>query len=141
MFGTYNKPTAAYQQVSVQSDIATADPHQLIALLFEGAQAAIAVAKGAIARNQIGEKGKAISKAIDIIDNGLKASLNVEKGGELAERLSALYEYMSERLLFANLRSDPVVLDEVSSLLGEIHSAWQEIRPQVMNGHDAVTPP
>ena len=132
MFGSFNKPIAAYRDVSVNSAITAADPHQLIALLFDGAQAAIAIAKGAMEQKQIGEKGKAISKAIDIIDNGLKSSLDFDKGGEIAESLDALYNYMSERLLFANLKNDSAALDEVSRLLGEIQSAWTEIRPQVI---------
>lgn len=132
MFGTFNKPIAAYRDVGINSAISVADPHQLIALLFDGAQAAIYNAKGAMAQNQIGEKGKSISKAIDIIDNGLKASLNMEKGEEIAERLYALYDYMCERLLFANLKNNVEILDEVSHLLSEIQSAWAEIRPQVV---------
>jgi flagellar protein FliS len=132
MFGSFNKPIAAYRDVGVNSAIAAADPHQLIALLFDGAQAAIAIAKGAMEQKQIGEKGKAISKAIDIIDNGLKASLDMDKGGSIAESLDALYDYMCERLLFANLKNDSAALDEVSRLLGEIQGAWAEIRPQVM---------
>ena len=134
MFGSFNKPIAAYRDVSVNSAIATADPHQLIALLFDGAQAAISIAKGAMAQNKIAEKGNAISKAIDIIDNGLKASLNLEKGEDIAERLYALYDYMCERLMYANLKNSEETLDEVSRLLGEIQSAWAEIRPQVVSG-------
>ena len=132
MFGSFNKPIAAYQDVGVNSAIASADPHQLITLLFEGAIAALAIAKGAMEQNNLGEKGKAISKAIDIIDNGLKASLDLEKGEEIAERLYVLYEYMGERLLYANLKNDVAALTEVSHLLSEIQSAWTEIRPQVV---------
>jgi flagellar protein FliS len=72
-------------------------------LLFAGAQAAIGKARGAMQQQQIAAKGEAISKAIDIIANGLKLSLDVEKGGELAERLDALYDYLVLRLLRANL--------------------------------------
>lgn len=133
MFGSFSKPIAAYRDVGVNSAVSAADPHQLIALLFEGAQAAIASAKGGIEQKQIGEKGKAISKAIDIIENGLKASLDVDRGGEIADSLYALYDYMCDRLLIANLRNDTGVLDEVSHLLGEIQGAWAEIRPQVVS--------
>jgi len=131
MFGNFGNPVAAYKSVGVGSSVATADPHQLIALLFDGAQAAIATASGEMARGNIGPKGAAISKAIDIIENGLKASLNMEVGGELPDKLNALYDYMIARLLHANLKNDLAALDEVTGLLGEIHGAWNEIRPQV----------
>ena len=80
-----------------------------------------------MAQNHVAEKGAAISKAIDIVTNGLKASLNTEQGGELAERLAALYEYISLRLLWANLKNDVAALDEAAQLLGELQSAWGQI--------------
>ena len=72
-------------------------------------------------------KGEAISKAINIITNGLKASLDQEAGGELAGKLGALYDYMSARLLYANLHNQPAVLDEISHLLAELKGAWGQI--------------
>lgn len=127
MFGMNRNPAAAYQQVSVGIATETTDPHRLIMMLFEGAQAAIVVARSQMAQNHIAEKGAAISKAIDIVTNGLQASLDLEQGGELAERLAALYEYISHRLLWANLKNDPAALDEAAHLLGEIQSAWAQI--------------
>jgi flagellar secretion chaperone FliS len=132
MFGNRSNPTAAYQSVSIESSISEADPHKLILLLFEGAEAAIAIAKGEMSRSNIPAKGKAISKALDIIENGLKASLNMDINSDLVEKLDALYEYMIVRLLHANLKNDMAALDEVASLLGEIHRAWAEIRGQVV---------
>jgi flagellar protein FliS len=76
---------------------------------------------------EIAEKGKSISKAIDIIANGLQASLDIESGGEIALQLEALYEYMGQRLLHANLRNDLAALKEVSALLMELKSAWEKI--------------
>lgn len=81
-------------------------------------------------QKQIEARGMAISKAIDIITNGLKASLDQEQGGELASQLSDLYEYMTIRLLHANLKNDKSILDEVLELLEEIHSAWRQIPPE-----------
>lgn len=137
MFGNLNNPAAAYKTVGVESSIASASPHQLILLLFEGAQAAMSMARGEMSRGNIPAKGKAISRAIDIIENGLKASLNLEVGSDLPEKLEALYDYMVLRLLHANLKNDPAALEEVSSLLGEIQSAWITIRDQV----DDLPPP
>lgn len=138
MFSTHRKPIAAYQDVGITSSVASADPHRLIMLLFDGAQAAIAIARGAIEQNAIAEKGNAISKAIDIIDNGLKASLDLERGQDLADRLYALYDYMSSRLLHANLKNDIAALEEVARLLTEIQSAWAEIRPEATDHAVAV---
>jgi flagellar protein FliS len=129
MFGQARSGISAYQKVGVDAAVEVADPHKLILLLFTGAQAAIGQARAALQLNQIAEKGAAISKAIDIISNGLKASLDHEKGGEIAARLDALYDYMTNRLLMANVKNDVKALEEVSGLLEEIHSAWREIAP------------
>ncbi len=128
MLGMSRNPIASYAQVSV--DIAaTADPHRLILMLFEGARAAISIARLHMERKEIPEKGAAISKAIDIINNGLLASLDTVACGELAEQLAALYEYIIQRLLWANLKNNLAALDEANNLLGELLSAWAIIAP------------
>lgn len=129
MFGNARGGISAYKKVGVDMAIEVADPHRLILLLFEGTQAAIISARIAMQENQISAKGAAISKAIDIISNGLKSSLDLEKGGEIAGRLEALYDYMVLRLLNANLKNDLKALEEVAALLEEIHSAWRGIAP------------
>ena len=129
MFGNARQAISAYQKVGVDAAVEVADPHRLILLLFAGAQAAIGKARAAMQQRQIAVKGEAISKAIDIIANGLKVSLDLEKGGEIAERLDALYDYLVLRLLRANVDNDPGALEEVAGLLEEIHSAWREISP------------
>lgn len=129
MFGMMQNPANAYAKVGLESSVMTADAHGLILLLFEGAAAAMAQARVHMERNDVAQRGTSISKAIDIISNGLKSSLNHEVGGDLADRLSALYEYIIKRLLWANMRNDRAALDEAASLLGEIHSAWSEIAP------------
>jgi flagellar protein FliS len=128
-FGTGFGGASAYAQLAVETNVASADPHTLILLLFEGAEAAIRQAKNKLAENDIAAKGKAISQAIQIVSEGLGASLDVEAGGELAERLAALYEYIAARLLWANLKNDEAAMDECLNLLGEIHSAWAQIAP------------
>ena len=129
MFGMSRSPAASYAQVSVDIAAETADPHRLILMLFEGARVAISMARLHMERNEIPEKGAAVSRAIDIIGNGLLASLNVELGGELAERLAALYDYICQRLLWANLNNNLAALDEANKLLGELQSAWTMIAP------------
>lgn len=123
-----------YANVGLESGVAAADPHKLILLLYQGALLAIASAKNQILRKEISAKGQSISKAIAIIDQGLKASLDKNAGGELAQNLSALYDYMNQRLLIANLKNDLTALDEVSGLLTDLKGAWEEIRPEVLSG-------
>lgn len=118
-----------YAKVGVESGVAAADPHKLIAMLYQGALLAIANAKNGMLRKDIPAKGAAISKAIAIIDEGLNASLDKNVGGELAHNLSALYEYMGVRLITANLNNDMTILDEVSNLLTDLQQAWDSIRP------------
>lgn len=129
MFSSMSKPTTAYRQVSLDASIQEADPHRLILMLFEGATAALTTARFAMQDGNIAAKGVAISKAIDIITNGLGASLDTERGGDLAVQLSALYDYMASRLLWANMKNDLAVLDEVHALIADIHDAWKQIDP------------
>jgi flagellar protein FliS len=117
----------AYAVVGVEPGCACADPQKLILMLFAGTLAPIANARVAMARREIGAKGTAIGKAIAIIDGGLKSSLDVAAGGELAQRLSGLYDYMLRQLVTANLRNETDRLDEVSRLLNELRGAWAQI--------------
>lgn len=127
MFATLNNPAAAYRQAGIEAQTATATPHELVLMLYDGALASIASATHHMSAGNVSEKGSAISKAIEIIDTGLKACLDYRGGGDLAERLAALYEYMCNRLIHANLRNDNGALGEVSGLLRELRDAWQEI--------------
>lgn len=119
----------AYSNVGMESSVASADPHKLILLLYQGALLAIASAKNQILRNETAAKGASISHAIAIIDGGLKASLNLEQGGDLARNLSELYIYMTQQLVSANLNNDTARLDEISQLLIDLRTAWESIRP------------
>ncbi len=127
----------AYAKIGLESNVIAADPHKLISMLYQGALLAIANAKNAILRKDIPTKGSSISNAIMIIDDGLKASLNKDVGGELALNLDALYGYMTQRLLTANLKSDMEALDEVARLLNELKGAWDSIRPNAANANTA----
>ena len=128
-FGTGFGGASAYTQIAVETSVQSSDPHTLILLLFEGAEAALHLAKGRMLEQDIPAKGKAISQAIQIVTEGLNGSLDIKAGGEMAERLAALYEYIAARLLWANLKNDVAALDECLHLLGEIHSAWAAIAP------------
>lgn len=129
MFGMMHSPAQSYAKVGVDVAIETSDPHRLVLMLFDGATAAVSLARVHMVAGDIPQKGAAISKAIDLISSGLKASLDMESGGELAERLAALYDYMAQRLLFANLKNSSAALDEVAELLTSLRDAWAQIAP------------
>jgi flagellar protein FliS len=119
-----------YRQISNHSSVEDASPHKLILMLLTGAQERIATAKTHMINRNIAAKGETIGTAMNIIV-GLRASLDHKKGGEISSNLDALYEYMEKQLFIANLKNDPLKLDEVSNLLKEITSAWVGIANQV----------
>lgn len=138
MFASPHATVRAYARVGIETDVAAANPHKLILMLFEGARLSVTTAGLHMRRKEVSAKGEAISRAISIIDQGLKASLDVKAGGKLAEKLYALYEYMCHRLLVANLKNQPEILDEVGGLLRELHEAWQSIGQQAPGGTNAL---
>jgi len=130
MHAPSQRAVAAYARVGVETGVPAADPHQLVQMLFDGALTAIATGRLHMERGETGAKGAAVSKAIMIINDGLKASLDVESGGELARHLAALYDYMTTRLLDANAHDRVQGLGEVYALLSELSEAWHAIAGQ-----------
>ncbi|RYJ63604.1 flagellar export chaperone FliS [Pseudomonas songnenensis] len=118
-----------YQKVGVQAQVNDADPHRLIQMLMQGGLDRIAQAKGAMEREAYAEKGVLIGKTVGII-GGLRDALDKSVGGELAENLDRLYEYMTMRLFEASRHNDLEKLNEVGRLLGEIKVAWDQIAPK-----------
>ena len=127
MFGSMQRGVNAYAKVGLETSVISASPHKLIVMLYDGALAAIKSAASHMAAGNIAEKGAAISKALDIINNGLRASLDKKAGGEIASNLDSLYVYMTERLLTANLQNKLSLLDEVQALLADLRDAWTQI--------------
>ena len=119
-----NRALNAYAQVDVQ--VASASPVQIIILLYDGAISSLAAAKGKMQEMKLAEKGQLVSKAIGIVE-GLRSVLDHEKGGEIANNLENLYDYMKRRLVAANLKNEPAGLDEVAHLLGNLRDAWVEL--------------
>ncbi len=117
----------AYRRVGVETGVAAASPHELVTMLFEGFGAAIAEARNAMQRREVGVKCAAITRAVRIVDEGLKASLDAQAGGKLAEDLHALYGYVAIRLTEANLHNDVAALDECVALVEPVRSAWAAI--------------
>jgi flagellar protein FliS len=117
-----------YRNVSAEGSVESADPHRLIAMLFDGALSRIAMASAHMRRNEIAEKGAHISRALDIV-GALRASLDMSVPGGLPQRLDALYDYVGRRLVHANASNESRILDEVGGLLRVIADAWNTIAP------------
>jgi flagellar protein FliS len=118
----------AYQQVRSRGGVESANPHGLITLLMDGALERIVSARGHMQRGEIAAKGEAISRCINII-GGLRDSLDRMVDPALVDRLDSLYEYMSRRLLQANMRNDTTLLVEVSNLLRQVRDSWVKVAP------------
>jgi len=123
-----------YKQVNTTVGIDEFTPHRLIQMLMEGALEQISTAIGLMQRNDIAGKGACISKAISIIE-GLKISLDRSAGGEIADNLDALYEYMGGRLLEANIQNNAEHLTEVVQLIVQVKSAWDKIPQDIIKLH------
>jgi len=122
-----DRGASTYAKLDMETGVASATPQMLIVMLYDGALKAIASARVELLRKDHSAKGRQLSKAIGIIDEGLKPSLDLEAGGEIAENLAALYEYMTRQLMLANLHNDTMKLDEISGLLRELKGAWESL--------------
>lgn len=127
MFGSMQRGVNAYAKVGMETSVISASPHKLIVMLYDGALVAVKAAANHMEAGNIAEKGTAITKALDIINHGLRASLDKKAGGEIAANLDSLYVYMTERLLMASLQNKTALLDEVRTLLLDLRDAWMQI--------------
>jgi flagellar protein FliS len=127
----------AYANVGLETGVVAASPHRLIVMLYEGAELAVRMAIRHMNDGDLVKKSAAISKASTIILEGLRAALDVNQGGKIAQQLDALYDYMNKRLMLAHLKNDIAPLEEVLGLLRELHQAWNQIgaadRPAAAN--------
>lgn len=138
----YNAKIKNYQKSAVKMTIAGADRYEIIQLLMAGALEKMVHAKIAIKHKNYEAKSDYISKASAIILS-LRESIDFSHGGkETLDNLSALYTYMIERLVDANVENDPELVDEVSNLLKEIKAGWDaipaEIREQTLNSEPSL---
>ncbi len=127
MFGLNQKGVNGYAKVGVETGVLAASPVKLIVMLYDGAISACHTAIAAMQRRDIEQKGAMLSKAIMIIESGLRLSLDRKAGGEIAESLDALYAYMSSKLASANVRNEPAQVQEVIKLLLDLKGAWEAI--------------
>jgi flagellar protein FliS len=127
MFGSMQRGVNAYAKVGLETSVISASPHKLIVMLYDGALVAIKSAAVHMAAGRIAEKGAALAKALDIINNGLRATLDKKAGGEIARNLDSLYAYMIQRLLTASVENKTAMLEEVQGLLVDLRDAWLQI--------------
>ncbi|PJM91140.1 flagellar export chaperone FliS [Achromobacter ruhlandii] len=122
---TGSQSVRSYSDIGLETQVLGASPERLITLLYLGARAAIGQARIHLQEGRVAERGAAISKAIKIVDEGLKTGLNMEAGGDIAANLARLYDYIVRTLLTANLKADPEQLDIADRLLADLAEAWQ----------------
>jgi flagellar protein FliS len=121
------RAASAYKTVGAQSSVDGADAHQLIALVFDGLMQAVNAARGALSRGDVAQKGVQIQRAVRFLEEGLKGGLDDVRGGELAARLRALYDYCIRRLTHANVRNDAEALAEVAALIAPVADGWRDM--------------
>ena len=120
----------AYARIGLETGVAAASPQRLVVMLYDGALHALGEARAHLVAGRTAQKGRAIGKAISIVQEGLKASLDVGQGGEIARSLMELYDYIGRRMLLANLRDDVALIDEAARLLTELRGAWATLAEQ-----------
>ncbi len=124
---------AQYRAVRSHGLVADASPTRLVQIMFEGVLSHLATARGSMERikddrplNDVIAKGNAMGKAVALIGQ-LNGTLDMQRGGQVAENLRALYEYMLNRLTLANATNDVRVVAEVAGLVAEVKSGWDQI--------------
>lgn len=129
--GSRRASATAYRDVGATTSLDGASPHKLVSLLYSALASQLAGARGALARRDVAEKGRAISHAVRIIEEGLRAPLDMQAGGALAANLNDLYSYMVQQLTLANLKNDDALLAECMRLVETLHEGWNGIADQV----------
>ena len=109
-----------------KTNVVTADPKRLVLMCYEGAIDSLKIGKQRLLKEDYEGKGKALTKAKDIIHE-LKSSLNFEEGGTIAKDLDSLYNYMLMRIMHGDNEKDVEALEEVVGMLGDLRSAWEEM--------------
>lgn len=123
-----NRARARYQTVDNVGAVTGRSPIELVILVYDRIADKLLLAEAAIAANQRAELGEMVQQIVDLIEQGLMAALDRERGGDVAENLGRVYDYCVRRLLHANLRRDVEMLREVGRLLGELREGWDVIR-------------
>jgi flagellar protein FliS len=132
MMHSHNR-AAQYASVRSQGQVADASPTRLVQVMFEHivsnltiAQACMERIEGNLPLRDVIAKGKAMGKAVRLIGQ-LDATLNMDKGGEVAVNLRNLYRYMLDRLTVANIKNDAQLVAEVLILVRKVKSGWDPL--------------
>lgn len=133
----YQSALRQYQSVGAHSQVNDADPHRLVQLVLEAALERIVLARGQIQRGLRPQKAESLSRALALVDT-LNAAVDLERGGAIGQNLRALYDFVSHRLVQANLRDDVVALDEVTNVLRELKAGWDGIGAAATTGPGAA---
>ena len=140
MFGSFAQGIHEYARIGLETGVVAASPHGLIVMLYEGAISSCQTAIQAMQQGEIEKKGQAISKAIMIIESGLRVSLDKKSGGAIAESLDALYQYMSNQLYKAHVKNNAEPIHEVIKLMTDIKEAWVAIASIEAKNNLALAP-
>jgi len=135
--GLRTPATSMYRSVNASTAVEGASPHKLVSMLYQAVSSEIAAARGALARRDVAEKGRAIGHAVRIVEEGLIAPLDMAAGGPLAQNLRDLYQYIVYRLTIGNLKSDDTALAECATLTRSMSDGWDAISGQVRVHDDA----
>ncbi|MBM7036336.1 flagellar export chaperone FliS [Vibrio ulleungensis] len=122
----------AYKKVSVDSQLSAASPHKVIQMLMAGAIERLVQGKAAMLQGNIAVKGERLGKALDIVVS-LRGCLSMDDGGEIAQNLDQLYDFMIARIIHANQNNEPEPIDDVIDIIREIKSAWDQIPGEYHN--------
>lgn len=121
------RAASAYKRVNVETGVDSATPHQLVTMLFDALQQYLLAASGAMERGDVALKCQKMGAAVRVLEEGLRSSLNMEQGGEIAQNLDAVYEYCANRLTMANLKNDAAAITEVMGIIAPIADGWKQM--------------
>ncbi|MGI9946021.1 flagellar export chaperone FliS [Vibrio hyugaensis] len=113
----------SYQQVDLDAQAASANPHQLVVMLIDGLLDEVERVRGHLAANRLAERGTGINKCMNILI-GLSSALDEENGGEIAENLRQLYDFCQVELYYTSVQNDATRLDNVERVMGNIREGW-----------------
>jgi flagellar protein FliS len=117
---------AQYGQIKNDTQTTYASPHQLMLMLFDGAIEAMSITVGAIQNKNFELRSKQNTRSITII-NGMRECLDMETGGELADNLYSLYQYMTQELFRASFKNDVDTIQNIQTMLKDIRGSWEKI--------------
>jgi flagellar protein FliS len=129
----------AFAQQYLEIAVRTANPMQLIVILYDAAICSLQEARAHIERKDIEGRSRSVNKCISIISE-LQSSLNLNSGGDIASSLNRLYDYMKQRIFTASMQQSSQPLQEIESLMENLQSAWRTLAEQIREGTEISEP-